>query len=82
MKCLCESHEEIPYFRLTEDYLRLVQSNPDILDDPSMKHFMYAYGNKDMIHTLARSLAYSESFYVCLWQQRYDSYSCTKFSIL
>lgn len=59
IKCLCEGNEEIPYFKLTEDYLRLAQSNPDILDDPSMKHFMYAYGNKDLIHTFARSLAYS-----------------------
>lgn len=59
IKCLCESIEGIPYFRLTEEYVRLVQGTPDILDDPSMKHFMYAYGNKDMIHTFARSLAYS-----------------------
>ena len=84
IKCLCESNEEIPYFRLTEEYLQLVQSKPEILDDPSMKHFMYAYGNKDVIHTLARSLAYSEwtfhysqndAFYtsdnpVCLAQDR------------
>lgn len=59
IKRLCEGNEEIPYFKLTEDYLQLAQSNPNILDDPSMKHFMYAYGNKDLIHTFARSLAYS-----------------------
>jgi len=59
IKCLCEGNEEIPYFKLTKEYELLSQMCPDILNDPSMRHFMFAYGNNDVINTFARSLAYS-----------------------
>lgn len=59
IKLLLEADEGYPYFSLSEDYKKLLQNRFDILEDPSMKHFMYGYGNKEMISTITRSLATS-----------------------
>ena len=60
IKILCDVGEEIPFFSLSQEYKNLSEKYPNILNDASMKHFMYAYGNKKMITTLTRSLATSE----------------------
>lgn len=59
IKRLLEVDEGYPYLSLSEDYKKLLQNRFDILEDASMKHFMYGYGNKEMISTLTRSLATS-----------------------
>ena len=59
IKRLLEVDEGYPYFKLSEDYKKLLNNHLDILEDASMKHFMYGYGNKEMISTLTRSLATS-----------------------
>lgn len=60
LKFLCDSNEDLPYLALPHEYKLLSDNTPEFLNDPSMRHFMYAYGNKDAITTLTRSLALSE----------------------
>jgi len=60
LKELCAGDEEIPYFVLPDEYKRLSNNSPELLDDPSMRHFMYAYGNKNAITPMVRSLSLSE----------------------
>ena len=60
LKELCAGDEEIPYFVLPDEYKRLSNNTPELLDDPSMRHFMYAYGNKNAITPMVRSLSLSE----------------------
>ena len=79
IKILCDVGEEIPFFSLSQEYKNLSEKYPNILNDASMKHFMYAYGNKKMITTLTRSLATSE------WTFHYNPndvfYRCRKMLI-
>ncbi len=96
LKHLCASDEEMPYFVLPDEYKRLSNDRPDLLDDPSMRHFMYAYGNKNVIIPMVRSLSRSEwtihyntddVFYtsdnpVCLAQDSQYKDKTTKLSIL
>lgn len=60
LKHLCASDEEMPYFVLPDEYKRLSNDRPELLNDPSMRHFMYAYGNKNVITPMVRSLSISE----------------------
>lgn len=60
LKFLFDGNEEIPYLSLPEEYVKLCNNSPELLNDSSMRHFMYAYGNKDAVSTLTRSLALSE----------------------
>jgi len=60
IKFLCVGDEEIPFLSLPEEYKNLSNNSPELLKDPSMRHFMYAYGNKNAVSTLIRSLAVSE----------------------
>lgn len=60
LKFLCAEDEEIPYLSLPEEYKKLTKNSPELLADPSMRHFMYAYGNRNAVSTLIRSLAESE----------------------
>lgn len=60
IKSLCAGDEEIPFLSLPEEYKKLSNNSPELLKDPSMRHFMYAYGNKKAVSTLIRSLAVSE----------------------
>ena len=60
LKFLCDGNEDLPYLALPHEYKLLSDNTPEFLNDPSMRHFMYAYGNKDAIITLTRSLALSE----------------------
>lgn len=60
LKFLCAGNEEIPYLSLPEEYKKLSKNSPELLDDPSMRHFMYAYGNKNVISPIVRSLSLSE----------------------
>lgn len=60
IKLLLDDSEDIPYLSLPEEYKLLSSKSPELLNDSSMRHFMYAYGNKDAIVTLTRSLAMSE----------------------
>lgn len=60
LKFLCAGNEEIPYLSLPEEYKKLSNNSPELLDDPSMRHFMYAYGNKNVISPIVRSLSLSE----------------------
>lgn len=59
IKRLLEFDEGYPYFKLSEDYKKLLNNRLDFLEDASMKHFMYGYGNKEMLSTITRSLATS-----------------------
>ena len=60
LKYLCDGNEELPYLALPHEYKLLSDNIPEFLNDPSMRHFMYAYGNREAISTLTRSLALSE----------------------
>lgn len=60
LKFLCAEDEDIPYLTLPEEYQKLSNNSPELLNDPSMRHFMFAYGNKIAISTMIRSLAVSE----------------------
>lgn len=60
LKYLCDGNEELPYLALPHEYKLLSDNIPEFLNDPSMRHFMYAYGNIEAISTLTRSLALSE----------------------
>lgn len=60
LKYLCDGNEELPYLALPHEYKLLSGNIPEFLNDPSMRHFMYAYGNREAISTLTRSLALSE----------------------
>jgi hypothetical protein len=59
IKLLLDANEEIPYLALPEEYKLLSSKSPDLLNDSAMRHFMHAYGNKDAIKILTRSLATS-----------------------
>jgi len=60
LKYLCDSNEGLPYLALPHEYKLLSDNIPEFLNDPSMRHFMYAYGNREAISTLTRSLTLSE----------------------
>lgn len=60
IKFLSADNEDIPFLTLPEEYKKLVGNSPQLLEDPSMRHFMYWYGNKNVIVPLVRSLALSE----------------------
>ena len=60
LKFLCDGNEDLPYLALPHEYKLLSDNTPEFLNDPSMRHFMYAYGNREAISTLTRSLALSE----------------------
>lgn len=60
LKYLCDSIAGLPYLALPHEYKLLSDNIPEFLNDPSMRHFMYAYGNREAISTLTRSLALSE----------------------
>ena len=65
VKGLCGQDEEV-FYSLTTEYQRLVEEHPEIKDDPSMMHFMYAYGNKDLITVMTKAMATS------VWTFFYD----------
>lgn len=60
LKTVFDSNEKIPFFSLSEEYMKLCNNSPELLNDSAMRHFMYGYGNKNAITTLAQSLALSE----------------------
>lgn len=59
IKLLLDANEKIPYLALPNEYKLLSNKSPELLEDSSMRHFMHAYGNKDAIKILTRSLATS-----------------------
>ena len=59
-KFLCDGNDKVPYLTLPDEYKQLSSDRPKLLDDPSMRHFMYAYGNKTVISPLVRTLSLSE----------------------
>lgn len=56
VKGLCERDEEV-FYSLTAEYQRLIEKHPEIKDDASMMHYMYAYGNKDLITAMTGAMA-------------------------
>ena len=56
IKGLCSWKEE-PFYSLTAEYSKLIEEHPEIKEDPSMMHYMYAYGNKDLITIIAQTMA-------------------------
>ena len=56
IKGLCGRNEE-PFYSLTAEYSKLIENHPEIKEDPSMMHYMYAYGNKDLITIMAQTMA-------------------------
>lgn len=64
-KGLCSLDEE-PFFSLTAEYQKLINEHPEIKKDPSMMHYIYAYGNKDLITEITKTMA------TYVWQFYYD----------
>ena len=60
IKLLLDANVKIPHLSLPEEYKLMSSKSPELLNDSSMRHFMYAYGNRDAINTFTRSLAMSE----------------------
>lgn len=55
IKGLCGLDEDT-FYNLPADYEKLLVEHPEIKNDPSMMHFMYAYGNKDLIATMTKAM--------------------------
>lgn len=56
IKGLCSWKEE-PFCSLTAEYNKLIEEHPEIKEDPSMMHYMYAYGNKELITLMTKTMA-------------------------
>ena len=56
IKGLCGLDED-PFYSLPVEYQKLMKEHPEIKDDPSMMHYMYAYGNKDLIKAMRSTMA-------------------------
>lgn len=65
IKGLCGQNEEA-FYSLPTEYQRLVEEHPEIKEDSSMMHYMYAYGNKDLIIAMTKAMATS------VWTFFYD----------
>lgn len=66
IKGLCRMDED-PFYSLPVEYKKLVKEHPEIKNDPSMMHYMYAYGNKDLITAMTRTMA------AYIWTFFYDA---------
>lgn len=51
------SQDEEPFYSLTAEYSKLIEEHPEIKEDPSMMHYMYAYGNKDLLTVMTKAIA-------------------------
>lgn len=56
LKGLCSQDDE-PFYSMTVEYQKLIKEHPEIKEDPSMMHYLYAYGNKDLITIMANTMA-------------------------
>lgn len=56
IKGLCE-HDEDTFYTITDEYQKLIKEHPEIKEDPSMMHYMYAYGNKDLITAITKTMS-------------------------
>lgn len=55
IKGLCGQDDD-PFYCLTAEYQKLVKEHPEIKEDPSMMHYIYAYGNKDLIKAMTKTM--------------------------
>ena len=84
IKGLCKRDDE-PFFNLTVEYIKLINDHPEIKEDPSMMHYMYAYGNKDLITLISNTMAtYEWTFFYDMNDGFYtsDSPLCPGYEIL
>lgn len=84
VKGLCRLDDE-SFYSLPAEYNKLINEHPEIKEDPSMMHYMYAYGNRDLITLMTQTLAtYEWTFFYDMNGGFYtsDSPLCSGYEIL
>ena len=84
VKGLCRLDDE-PFYSLPAEYNKLINDHPEIKEDPSMMHYMYAYGNRDLITLMTKTMAtYEWTFFYDMNDGFYtsDSPLCSGYEIL